>query len=455
MADQRIAYTEEMVGSGHPTKADTLNRLALVDHGTDGQHTLSGFQGSQFAADAGANDTYVITLDPVPAAYFTGMMIVFTANTANTGAATINVNSLGAKAIKKQKDVALGDGDIKAGQTVVLVYDGTNFQLVNPPSALTITGGTNTFNLTNGTASLDVAAGKTVNIDDDVTVSAELHVEAATHVNQDLTSDASPTFAGVTLPAITAPAASLKIKPTTDATTAIQLANSSGTAVLNVDTTNGNVSIGTTSPDSLLNIVKSQNADTTLHISNVTNNSIAMAQLKLTNDVGDGMIKAISSGYTPVADWAKSLAIQADTPLDGGIILYSSDKVRIQNVVGTDAMTIKSGNVGIGTTNPTSTIHGAGSFALPITTKTADYTAGSSDYTILVSCSSANITITLPAVASYVGRIYNIKKIDATGYTVIIDGNSSETIDGALTQTISTQYETLTIQNNGSSWYII
>lgn len=134
MADQRIQYTEEMVGYGHPTKADTLNRLALVDHGTDGQHTLSGFQGSQFAADAGANDTYVITLDPVPAAYFTGMMIVFTANTANTGAATINVNSLGAKAIKKQKDVALGDGDIKAGQTVVLVYDGTNFQLVNPPS---------------------------------------------------------------------------------------------------------------------------------------------------------------------------------------------------------------------------------------------------------------------------------------------------------------------------------
>ena len=121
-----------------------------------------------------------------------------------------------------------------------------------------------------------------------------------------------------------------------------------------------------------------------------------------------------------------------------------------------EAMRINgSGNVGIGTASPTSTLHNAGSIAMPITTKTADYTAGASDYTILVSCSSANITITLPAVASYVGRIYNIKKIDATGYTVIIDGNSSETIDGALTQTISTQYETITIQNNGSAWYII
>ena len=38
MADQTIQYTEEMVGAGHPTKADTLNRALLVDHNTDGTH---------------------------------------------------------------------------------------------------------------------------------------------------------------------------------------------------------------------------------------------------------------------------------------------------------------------------------------------------------------------------------------------------------------------------------
>lgn len=38
MVDQRIQYTEEMVGAGHPTKADTLNRLALAEHNTDGTH---------------------------------------------------------------------------------------------------------------------------------------------------------------------------------------------------------------------------------------------------------------------------------------------------------------------------------------------------------------------------------------------------------------------------------
>ncbi len=40
MPDQRIQYTEEMVGAGHPTKADTLNRLALERHNTDGTHKV-------------------------------------------------------------------------------------------------------------------------------------------------------------------------------------------------------------------------------------------------------------------------------------------------------------------------------------------------------------------------------------------------------------------------------
>jgi hypothetical protein len=57
--------------------------------------------------------------------------------------------------------------------------------------ALIVKGGANTFNLTNGTAVLDVAANSTVNVD------ANLTVEAASIVNQDLSSDASPTFTAV------------------------------------------------------------------------------------------------------------------------------------------------------------------------------------------------------------------------------------------------------------------
>lgn len=88
-----------------------------------------------YAADAGSTDTYAITLSPAPAAYVAGMVVRFKANTANTGACTINVNSLGAKTIKKKYDQDLNDNDILANQFVELIYDGTNFQLIGDPAS--------------------------------------------------------------------------------------------------------------------------------------------------------------------------------------------------------------------------------------------------------------------------------------------------------------------------------
>ncbi|MFQ5464783.1 MAG: glycosyl hydrolase family 28-related protein, partial [Thermodesulfobacteriota bacterium] len=38
MADLRIRYDELMVGANHPAKTDTLNRLAIVEHNSDGTH---------------------------------------------------------------------------------------------------------------------------------------------------------------------------------------------------------------------------------------------------------------------------------------------------------------------------------------------------------------------------------------------------------------------------------
>jgi hypothetical protein len=85
-----------------------------------------------FGSDAGSSDTYVVTLSPVPAAYVTGQSYRFKANTANTGACTVNFNSLGAKTIKKCVGgitTDLDDNDIRGGQWVDLVYDGTNMQM--------------------------------------------------------------------------------------------------------------------------------------------------------------------------------------------------------------------------------------------------------------------------------------------------------------------------------------
>lgn len=97
---------------------------------TNGGRTVQGT--TNYCADAGANDTYTCAMSPALGVYTTGACHTFKANTANTGAASINFNSLGAKTIKKAEGgvtTDLSDNDIRAGQVVNVCYDGTNMQL--------------------------------------------------------------------------------------------------------------------------------------------------------------------------------------------------------------------------------------------------------------------------------------------------------------------------------------
>ncbi len=67
---------------------------------------------------------------------FDGLVIAFDANFENTGTATLNVDALGAKTIKKLNDQDLVSGDIEVGQKVLVVYDGANFQMLSPTARL-------------------------------------------------------------------------------------------------------------------------------------------------------------------------------------------------------------------------------------------------------------------------------------------------------------------------------
>lgn len=96
-----------------------------------------------------------------------------------------------------------------------------------------------------------------------------------------------------------------------------------------------------------------------------------------------------------------------------------------------------------------------GALSLPITTVSADTTLDTAHYTVLVDASGANRTITLPAASSSAGRIYNVKKIDSSANTVTIDGNASETIDGATTQVLTIQWQSAQLQCNGTAWFMV
>lgn len=86
-------------------------------------------------------DAYAVSLTPAITAYTTGMSIIFKADVANTGACTIDVNSVGVKSIKTVDGNDPQDGAIRVGQLVQLVYDGTNFVMQNEDSATTTNKG--------------------------------------------------------------------------------------------------------------------------------------------------------------------------------------------------------------------------------------------------------------------------------------------------------------------------
>lgn len=138
--NKRIPEFTDM-GATVPASGDLIPLIDVSDTTDDATGTskkwtwldfLRELFATRFGADAGANDTYVVTLTPAPAAYVTGGHYRFKANTANTGVCTVNFNSLGAKTIKKAAGgitTDLADNDIRAGQWVDLVYDGTNMQM--------------------------------------------------------------------------------------------------------------------------------------------------------------------------------------------------------------------------------------------------------------------------------------------------------------------------------------
>lgn len=123
---QAATGNQPMGGFRHTGVGDALLRtqylaLGQLQDGSGAYGTVTG------------TDTIVLTLTPGIPAYAAGQVFRFVAAGANTGAATLNVSTLGAKAITKNGATALAAGDIPSGAVVEVIYDGTQFQLVGNP----------------------------------------------------------------------------------------------------------------------------------------------------------------------------------------------------------------------------------------------------------------------------------------------------------------------------------
>lgn len=94
--------------------------------------------------------------------------------------------------------------------------------------------------------------------------------------------------------------------------------------------------------------------------------------------------------------------------------------------------------------------------AIPaVLSKTANYTVSTNDgdnVQINTSASGGAVTITFYAASGNTGKIITVKKTDSSANAVTLDGNASETLDGATTATLTAQYDSATFVCDGTNW---
>ncbi len=172
-----------------------------------------------------------------------------------------------------------------------------------------------------------------------------------------------------------------------------------------------------------------------------------------TNEAGG---TAIDINNTGTGDPKINLQLNGTTTFSIGVDNDDADKLKI----GTSApetntrVTIdNTGNVGVGTSTPTSTFDIQGSLGYKVNTITSATTLNGTHNVLL--CNNGPYTITLPAANLNTGRVYKIKNIDPQGDIITIDANGSETIEGELTYALQPYKHSITIISDGANWHVI
>jgi hypothetical protein len=95
-------------------------------------------------SSSGSAAAYTCSMLPVLTAYSQGMVLAWKPDVATTGAATLNIDTLGAVNLKQADGLTdPGAGGIQAGRLYHIWYDGTVFRVLNLPAAQPVAFGIN------------------------------------------------------------------------------------------------------------------------------------------------------------------------------------------------------------------------------------------------------------------------------------------------------------------------
>ena len=138
----------------------------------------------------GVADAYTLSLNETGyTSYFTGMHFACEINAENTGAATIDVNGIGAQSIVNRDGSALNAGALQSGGIYEMRYDGVNFQVIGSLAGASVSVDDATFTNSNAPDLVDTDVAVNVGATDPDTAQ---HIEIGP---QDIVSKSNSTTA--------------------------------------------------------------------------------------------------------------------------------------------------------------------------------------------------------------------------------------------------------------------
>jgi len=142
-----ILYMNALAIAGAPDAAPTVK--GIVQEATQAQHdartlvggtgaklfapmnVLRGIKISDYIADTGAANAYVITPNPAITAYSEGQIFTFKVANVNTGGSTLAVSGLPPSSLRNYDGTEITANGLGAGQIITVVRVGANFQVLN------------------------------------------------------------------------------------------------------------------------------------------------------------------------------------------------------------------------------------------------------------------------------------------------------------------------------------